>query len=186
MIDEATISMLAGRVATGDEDAYRQLFRLFYKPLSKFAYTIVKSMEPAEEIASDVFVNVWKNRERLLEIASLKVYLYVAAKNLSLNYLNRQKLPHFSLDELDVERSAGDRSPEQLLISGEMAKKISEAVNNLPPRCKIIFKLVREDGLKYKEVARILDISVNTVDVQMAIAGKKISESLKLYLPFQG
>jgi RNA polymerase sigma-70 factor (ECF subfamily) len=186
MIDEATISMLAGRVATGDEDAYRQLFRLFYKPLSKFAYTIVKSMEPAEEIASDIFVNVWKNRERLLEIASLKVYLYVAAKNLSLNYLNRQKLPHFSLDELDVEMSAGDRSPEQLMITGEMAKKISEAVNKLPPRCKIIFKLVREDGLKYKEVARILDISVNTVDVQMAIAGKKISESLKLYLPFQG
>jgi len=185
MIEEATIQVLAGRVATGDEDAYRQLFRLFYKPLGKFAFTIVKSIEQAEEIASDVFVNVWKNRERLLEIASLKVYLYVAAKNLSLNYLNRQRLEHFSLDELEVEMTAQDKSPEQLMISGEMAKKITEAVNNLPPRCKIIFKLVREDGLKYKEVARILDISVNTVDVQMAIASKKISESLKLYLPFR-
>lgn len=186
MIDEANIQVLAGRIATGDENAYRQLFRIFYKPLSQFAYTIVKSMEPAEEIASDVFVNVWKNRERLLEIASLKVYLYVATKNLSLNFLNRQKLHHFSLDDMEVEMCAAERSPEQLMISGEMAKKIAEAVNKLPPRCKIIFKLVREDGLKYKEVARILDISVNTIDVQMAIAGKKISEALKFYLPSQG
>lgn len=183
MMDEATIQMLASKVATGEENAYRQLFRIFYKPLSQFAFTIVKSMEQAEEIASDVFVNVWKNRERLLEIGSLKVYLYVAAKNLSLNYLNRQQLQHFSLDELKVEMSLPDSSPEQLMISGEMARRMADAVNKLPPRCKIIYKLVREDGLKYKEVARVLDISVNTIDVQMAIAAKKISESLKLYLP---
>ena len=175
--------MLAGRVAIGDEDAYRQLFRVFYKPLSQFAYTIVKSAEQAEEIASDVFVNVWKNRERLLEIGSLKVYLYVAAKNISLNYLNRKQLQHFSLDELSVEMTMPDSNPEHLMISGEMARKMAEAVNKLPPRCKIIYKLVREDGLKYKEVASILEISVNTIDVQMAIAAKKISESLKLYLP---
>lgn len=185
MMDEATIQMLAGKVATGDEDAYRQLFRIFYKPLSQFACTIVKSMEQAEEIASDVFVNVWKNRERLLEIGSLKVYLYVAAKNMSLNYLNRQKLQYFSLDELTVDMKLPDSSPEQLMISGEMARKMADAVNKLPPRCKIIYKLVREDGLKYKEVARILDISVNTIDVQMAIAAKKISESLKLFLPLR-
>jgi RNA polymerase sigma-70 factor (ECF subfamily) len=82
-----------------------------------------------------------------------------------------------------VELTVADNTPEQLMISGEMARKMAEAVNNLPPRCKIIYKLIREDGLKYKEVASILEISVNTIDVQMAIACKKISESLRLYLP---
>ncbi|WP_245901612.1 RNA polymerase sigma-70 factor [Chitinophaga ginsengisoli] len=181
--DHATIQMLAGRIATGDENAYRQLFRLFYKPLCQFASSIVKSSEPAEEIASDVFVNIWKNRERLLQVGNLKIYLYVSTRNTALNYLNKQQLQHFSLDELSVELTVADNTPEQLMISGEMARKMAEAVNNLPPRCKIIYKLIREDGLKYKEVASILEISVNTIDVQMAIACKKISESLRLYLP---
>lgn len=175
--------MLAGRIATGDEKAYRQLFRLFYKPLCQFASSIVRSNEQAEEIASDVFVNVWKNRERLLQVANLKVYLYVATRNTALNYLNKQQLQHFSIDELSLELSIADNTPEQLMISEEMARKMVEAVNKLPPRCKIIYKLVREDGLKYKEVASILEISVNTIDVQMAIACKKISESLHLYIP---
>ncbi|HJT73359.1 MAG TPA: RNA polymerase sigma-70 factor [Chitinophaga sp.] len=183
MLDQATIQMLAGRVATGDEQAYRELFRHFYKPLGKFAVTIVKSAEQAEEIASDVFVNIWKNRERLLEVGNLKVYLYVATRNMALNYLSKQKLQIFNLDELNVDMTLTDNTPEQLMISGEMARKMAEAVNKLPPRCKIIYKLIREDGLKYKEVASILDISVNTIDVQMAIACKKISESLRLYLP---
>ncbi|WP_223233095.1 RNA polymerase sigma-70 factor [Chitinophaga sp. CF418] len=181
--DHATIQMLAGRIATGDENAYRQLFRLFYKPLCQFATSIVRSNEQAEEIASDVFVNIWKNRERLLQVGNLKVYLYVSTRNTALNYLNKQQLQHFSIDELSVELTVADSTPEQLMISGEMARKMAEAVNNLPPRCKIIYKLIREDGLKYKEVASILEISVNTIDVQMAIACKKISESLRLYLP---
>lgn len=183
MLDQATIQMLAGRVATGDEQAYRELFRLFYRPLGKFAATIVKSAEQAEEIASDVFVNVWKNRERLLEVGNLKVYLYVATKNIALNYLSKQKLQVFDLDTFSVDMTLADNTPEQLMISCEMARKMTDAINKLPPRCKIIYKLIREDGLKYKEVASILNISVNTIDVQMSIACKRISESLRLYLP---
>jgi RNA polymerase sigma factor (sigma-70 family) len=61
--------------------------------------------------------------------------------------------------------------------------RMREAIESLPPRCKLIFKLVREDGLKYKEVAEILNISVNTIDVQMAIAVKKICTSLQIQQP---
>jgi RNA polymerase sigma-70 factor (ECF subfamily) len=61
-----------------------------------------------------------------------------------------------------------------------MVKRIDAAVNALPPKRKMIFKLIREDGLKYKEVAQILDISVNTIDVHMAQALKKISEVINL------
>jgi RNA polymerase sigma-70 factor (family 1) len=180
--EEANIQLLAERVASlGDEQAYKALFRLFYKPLSQFAYSIIKSWESAEEIASDVFMNVWKHRERLLQVDNLKVYLYVSAKNIALNYLTKAaRTPHFSLDELAVDFSVSYATPEQIFISGEMVRRIEAAVNALPPKRKMIFKLIREDGLKYKEVAQILDISVNTIDVHMAQALKKISEVINL------
>ncbi|RFS18929.1 RNA polymerase sigma-70 factor [Chitinophaga silvatica] len=173
---------MAERIGSlGDEQAYKALFRLFYKPLSQFAFSIIKSWESAEEIASDVFLNIWKHRERLLQVDNLKVYLYVSTKNIALNYLNKAaKTQHFSLDNLEVDISVNHATPEQIYISGEMVKRIEAAVNDLPPKRKMIFKLIREDGLKYKEVAQILDISVNTIDVHMAQALKKISESINL------
>jgi RNA polymerase sigma-70 factor (ECF subfamily) len=180
--EEANIQLLAERVGSlGDEQAYKALFRMFYKPLSQFAYSIIKSWESAEEIASDVFLNIWKNRERLLQVDNLKVYLYVSTKNIALNYLNKEaRTHHFSLDELAVDIGTSHATPEQIYISGEMVKKIEAAINDLPPKRKMIFKLIREDGLKYKEVAQILDISVNTIDVHMAHALKKISEAINL------
>ncbi|MCW3465587.1 RNA polymerase sigma factor [Chitinophaga nivalis] len=182
MREDANIQLLAERVASlGDEQAYKALFRLFYKPLSQFACSIVKNYETAEEIAADVCFHMWKHRERLPQIDNLKVYLYVAAKNMALNHLAKaSRNKHFSLDDLSVEFSLGNATPEQIYISGEMIRKIEAAVNALPPKRKIIFKLIREDGLKYKEVARILDISVNTIDVHMAQAMKKISEVINL------
>jgi RNA polymerase sigma-70 factor (ECF subfamily) len=69
------------------------------------------------------------------------------------------------------------------MITAEMMTRMRQAIDSLPPRCKIIFKLIREDGLKYKEVAEILNISVNTIDVQMAIAVKKICMALHIEKP---
>ena len=73
-------------------------------------------------------------------------------------------------------------TPEDILITAEMYRKLQEAVEALPPRCKMVFKLVREDGLRYKEIAEILNISVNTIDVHMAIAVKRIAAALRAEL----
>jgi RNA polymerase sigma factor (sigma-70 family) len=69
------------------------------------------------------------------------------------------------------------------MITAEMMHKMQAAIDALPPRCKMIFKLIREDGLRYKEVAEILNISVNTIDAQMAIAVRKICQSLQIDKP---
>ena len=71
------------------------------------------------------------------------------------------------------------------MITAEMMDRMHQAIESLPPRCKMIFKLIREDGLKYKEVGDILNISVNTIDAQMAIAVKKICTALQLKNPLQ-
>jgi RNA polymerase sigma-70 factor (ECF subfamily) len=72
-------------------------------------------------------------------------------------------------------------NPEKLLITEEILRQIQQAVSNLPPRCRLIFKLVKEDGLKYKEVAGVLNISVFTVRNQLAIAVHKLAEALPAY-----
>ena len=136
----------------------------------------------AEEIVEDVFVKLWSNRHRINEVENLTVYLYVAVKNRSLNAISQKatELIKAPFDDLDIEAGQMVSDPYNLLVTAEMMKRMQQAVDNLPPRCKMIFKLVREDGLKHREVAEILNISINTVDVQMAIAIKKICAELQV------
>ena len=168
-----------------DQGAYEQLFLYYNDRLYHLAYSFVRSEETAEEIVSDVFVNLWRNRARLLEIESLDVYLYVSIKNLSLKHLSRLSSgTTFSMDDLLLDQvEASALSPEELMVSKEVLREIHAAIDSLPPKCKLIFKLVREDGLKYKEIAQILNISVKTIDAQMAIAARKIAQSLRFILP---
>lgn len=185
MQDELQLQYWVERVALfDDETAYEKLFFHYNESLYNLAYSFVKNEEIAEEIVSDTFINLWRNRSRLLEIENLKVYLYVSVKNLSIKHLTRNKqVEDFSLSSLLFENISGtSRTPEELFVSKEVLKYISDAVENLPPKCKLIFKLVREDGLKYKEIAQVLNISVKTIDAQMAIAAKKITQSLAFLL----
>ncbi|MBL0134946.1 MAG: RNA polymerase sigma-70 factor [Chitinophagaceae bacterium] len=184
MLSPSEIRELQRRLAVyDDESAYKELFLVYYKPLQQFAFSFIKSQELAEEIVSDVFLKIWEKRAELEAIGNLKVYLYVSIKNTALKYLLKQKRQvAISLDELDIELESFHWTPEELILTAEMMKKIEEAINDLPPRCKIIFKLIKEDQLRYKEVAEILNVSVKTIDSQLAIALKKISKAIQLDL----
>ncbi len=159
--------------------AYQRLFELLAPRLQQFACSLVKSKEAAEEIVSDVFIKLWQIRGRLKEINNLQVYLYTITKNFSLNYLTKtQKYPVVHLDEIEVELTLSAANPEELCISAEMITRINETVRQLPPQCRLIFQLVKESGLKYKEVAEILNVSQLTVRNQVAIATRKIAQHL--------
>ena len=172
------------RIAVYDDDkAYKELFFLFYKSLAQFAFSFVKSREMAEEIVSDVFINIWKGRKHLEEIENLKTYLYISTKNISLKYLlKHHKQVAIAIDSLSIEIESKDIHPDQMMITADMVNKISLAVNQLPPRCKLVYKFIKEDGLRYKEVASILDISVKTIDNHLAIALKKIGAAINVDL----
>jgi RNA polymerase sigma-70 factor (family 1) len=174
------------QIAAGDQSAFRQVYLSFYKRLYQFAIAIVKTREPAEEIVEDVFIRIWQHREGLPSIRDLRVYLYTATKNTALNYLSKKARESITepFDHIQIELNSSSITPEQILITAEMFKKIQKTVEALPPRCKMIFKLVREDGLRYKEIAEILNISVNTIDAQMAIAVKRIASALEAELGY--
>jgi RNA polymerase sigma-70 factor (family 1) len=165
-----------------DEQAFKALYYQLYNKLFHFAFAFIKSKQVAEEIVEDVFINIWKNRHHLKEIINLKVYLYTAVKNNSLNYIAKKanEITTAPYDNISIDIAEYEATPEQIMISTEMLKKLNKAVDELPPRCKIIFKLIREDGLKYKEVSEILGLSVNTIDAQMAIAVKRIARAINL------
>ena len=181
---------LMQQIAAGNEQSFRQLYNSYYKKLFHFAFALVKTREAAEEIVEDVFIKIWNVRQTLTGIHNIKVYLYTATKNTSLNFLAKKAKENITrpFDHIHIDL-AENNSPEALMITAELHKKIQVAIDKLPPRCKIIFKLVREDKLKYKEVAEILNITVNTIDAQMAIAIKKIMTGLRAeidYPPIRG
>lgn len=166
-----------------DEPAYKEIFFTYYGPLIRFAQTFVNDRPTAEEIVSDVMMKIWEKRRDLPAIDNLRVYLYISTKNTALNYLARQKrVEVVSLENLTFDIPSRALDPEQLMISAEMIRRINNAISALPPRCKLVFKLVKEDGLPYKEVADILDISIKTIDNHLAIALRKISEAINLQL----
>ena len=183
--NEALLLSLKEKIADGDQNSFRQLFHLYSKKLTQFAFAIVKSNDAAREIVDEVFIKIWRNKSSITTIQNLTVYLYTAIKNTALNYLSARARENMveSFDFFSVQLS-DNNSPEKTLINFEMLNKINAAIDQLPPRCKMVFKLVREDGLSYKEVGAILKISPKTVDAQMMIAVKQISEKVKMHFDY--
>ena len=173
------LSILQSQVAVGDTRAFRQIFDALFSNLTKFSFSFVHSKEAATEIVDELFVQLWVKRDDIMKINDLRVYLYTATKNASLNYITK-KAKQIELEpykNLQVQMT-DVVSPEQIMITKEILQKIKEAIDSLPPRCKLIFKFVREDGLSYSEVAEILGLSIKTIDSQMVIAVARIRAKL--------
>jgi RNA polymerase sigma-70 factor (family 1) len=183
-ITDCDIRLLQIHVAHNrDERSYKQLFLLFYNPLYRFAFSICKANEAAEEIVSDVMVKVWTMQHSLADIQNLKVYLFKAIRNTAFNYLSReQKHTSCELGDFYIELDSNLYQPEETALKKELIENVSAAIKQLPPKCQMVYKLVREDGFTYKEVAAILDISEKTVDRHLNIALHKLTSSLMQYL----
>lgn len=162
-----------------DEAAYKELFMILFHSLTRFATGIVHSKETAEEIVSDVFISIWNDRARLNEIEDLQLYIFIAVKNNAIRKLKQQnKRVTISIDEIDVEMDSLYQNPEDQIMSSESLHHIETAINSLPPRARLVFKLAKEDKMRYKEIATLLNISVKTVDNQLAIALKKLAQAV--------
>lgn len=177
MLPERTINYkeLQMQLAGSSQQALKALHRDLGNKLLQFSISIVHSREIAEEVIQDVFLQVWKSREKLETVDNLKLYLYISTRNMSISHFrkyNKQKC--FSLDEIKLPFLKVGITPEDQFITGELLHRINFAVNNLPQQCKLIFKLVKEDGFKYREVADLLQINLKTVENQIGIALKKL------------
>ena len=170
-----------------DERSFKHLFDLFAGRLYQFSFSFVKSKSVAEEVVSDVFLKVWINRTELVNIQNIKAYLFKSTYNTSLNYLDEMKRKNaVSLDDLEVDLGVDLICPETELINKELKSIIEQSIEDLPPRCKMIYKLAKVEQMKYKDIGELLDISVKTINHQLSIALKKIGETIKSYLNEKG
>lgn len=180
-----SIAELQHIIATsGDEKAYAELYYRFAPMLTRFAASIVHQQEVAEEIVSDVFIRVWERRHTLDQISNLRMYLYVSVRNFSINHLRGvDRQPQITLDDIQAKWMTSPEAddPQQITMDRLMRQRLLEAIKALPPKCRIIFKLTKEDGMKQKEVAELLNVTPKTVENQLAIALKKICESVRQY-----
>ena len=183
--DESEIKTIIHKITNQDDQvAFRQFFDFYFHRLVNFAYFFLESSVASEEVVSTVFISLWKKRKELTEIDRIEAYIFSSTKNKSYNYLrdNKRMIQFKDIDSEDDYLVPQFENPETELINRELRDKIIGIIEELPPKCKLIFTLIREDGMKYKEVAELLDISIKTVEVQMGRALSKIKSSINPYL----
>jgi RNA polymerase sigma-70 factor (ECF subfamily) len=165
-----------------DLKAFELLFHTLNTRLIKFCVFYIRQKEAAEEIVSDVFVKCWENRKNLTEISNPETYLFISVKNQSFNYLKKYSNIHLvQIESSDEVEFINTFDPEKELERKELHFLLDKAVASLPQQACIVFRLIKEDGMKYKEVAEILNISPRTVQTQLFRAMKKLSVILSAH-----
>lgn len=184
VMTEKETQVLQERIALfNDEVAFKQLFKHYYTALLRFAIAITKEKEPAEEIVGDQFVNIWNKRSSITNISNLKLYLYIAVRNRCLNFIRRNgNIYTITPEQTGTAFHDVTPDPENIMIASELLQAVNKAILELPPKCREVYTLVKEDGLSYKEVAELLDISPRTVENHIATAVRKLAASLNIDL----
>lgn len=178
------IQDLLRQIAEKDShQAFEKIYELYFRKSYTFAKYFVKTKEASEEVVSEVFLSIWKNRQSLMNVRDWDSYLYISIKNQSLLYLNtfssKETIP---LDFFSVFLSVDKIDPERSLLAKELEFVLTKSIEQLPDRCKMIYSLVKDERMSYKQVAEILDISERTVNTQMTLAIKKLRQAIRNYL----
>lgn len=173
-------------VSSDTRGSFERFYHLYYAQVFRFAYYFLRDAEACREVVTDVFFAVWQSRRRLKEIANIETYLYIVVRNEVNRYRNKASdtlfLPLEELSSSGGEKSQAD-SPEETLLTKEIETLLARAIDELPEKCRQIFLMSREEGLKPKEIAEILTLNESTVRVQMKIAIEKITARLKPVFP---
>jgi RNA polymerase sigma-70 factor (ECF subfamily) len=174
---------LAMRIKLGDEQAFELLFRKYYIRLCSFANKFLNDPEEAQEIVQYVFAKIWEERDEIDPEDCLKAYLFKIAQNLSLNKLRRKKVESRYAEVLRlVYIEQQEFSVHESLLVRELEEHILHSIEKLPSKCRRVFELSRMEGLKYREIADTLNISVKTVEAQMSKAIRSLRIELNDYL----
>jgi len=173
---------LVERLRGGNQDAFDAIFREHYSFLVGLVQSMLHDRAVAEEIAQDVMLELWRRRESIVLEATLRAYLFRAARNRALNYIRHERVVQRAAPYAADEPSAPP-SAEHALADAEIERAVHAALQELPPRCREVFELSRIHNLKYAEIARTLEISIKTVEAQMGKALRLLRESLAEWLP---
>lgn len=169
------------RLINGDEKAFHRFMEHYSSRLYYYAFGLLGRKEMAEEVVSDVFFEVWKNRQGLAQIEYMNAWLQTITYRKAISYLRKEIGKNaLSFDEIDDFFFEPVQTPDEEIISKEEVAKINCAIEKLPPKCKHVFFLAKIEGLPYIQIAEMLQISVQTINYHIAYAIEAISKSLNI------
>ena len=170
---------LLERALRGDTEAFEKIYRSYVKELCSFAAYYVKSFDAAQDIVQNLFLLLWERKETIRIDGFLKTYLFTSVRNLSLNFLKHQTADRISSNTYSMMFSIPSATPHEIAEHQELDVLITQALEKIPERCRIVFILSRYFNMKYIEIAEILGISVKTVDAHMVKAVKSLRSNLR-------
>ncbi|MCK5464968.1 MAG: RNA polymerase sigma-70 factor, partial [Bacteroidales bacterium] len=152
------------RIRNGDEQAFEWLFKQYYEKLCQWAYRYLRDLDSSEEVVQDLYYNLWRNRASMEFHVSVKSYLYKAVSN-NCKMLIRKKGRRSAIEaDLASQHPGSNTEPAELLEVKEIREVVNRTLEELPDKPAQIFRMSRYEGLKYREIAEKLSISIKTVE----------------------
>ena len=170
---------------------FKEAYITYYSRMKRFAQEYVIREEDAENIVHDIFTELWEKKQEFISHINLNGYLFVILKNRCIDFLRHKTTEQRAINKmqeeyfrtLKLQLESLEMLDNKLLCEPDIETVIQNAIDNLPEKCRQIFVMNKIEGKKQKQIARELNISVNTVESQMAIAYKKLKVALKDYVP---
>ncbi len=177
------------QIRSGDEGAFEKVYNHFYSPLYFFAIQYVDKKAEAENLVQETFLSLWVNKESISGESnhSVKSWLYTTLKNKCLNYLekesNKRQYNNYQRQKHEADMDILGQMQISDVTFDEIERLLYETLLQMPDQCRKVFELSRFKGLKNKEIAEELNISVKAVEANMTRALKALRVHLKDYLP---
>lgn len=171
-------SEITGRIRQGNKQEFEKLFRSSYVSLVRYAKTLIRDHDAAEEIVQDLFFRLWQDRENLRIESSLNGYLFKSVHNRALHYIEHQKVVNRHAGEVVASAELANEPVTEEIYYRELQSRVARVLERLPERCSMIFRMSRFDGLKYSEIADKLAVSLKTVEADMGKALKEFRKAL--------
>lgn len=182
-LQQHTESQIVLRLKQGDQSAFAEVFNSYSESMVRYAFTLLKDQDDAEDIIQQLFVQLWTKRETLEVTSSLKSYLYRSVHNSCLNKIKQIGVRERYVSAVQQTDTGTAAAASQLMERKEIAHAIEAAMNELPEQCRKVFRMSRFDQLKYQQIADELGISVKTVENQMGKALKHMRSKLQHLVP---
>lgn len=172
--------VLLEQMQQGDKQALRVLFDRYYPYIISVVVANTGNRELAKDVGQEVFLELWRKREKLNVQGALKPYLRRAGINRMLNRIKSERLSYMETEEIpDTSRPV--HTPQEFLEANDLQKIVQATIDRMPEKCRLIFQLCRMEGLSHKEIAQQLNISTKTIENQMTKALKMLKASLAAY-----
>jgi RNA polymerase sigma-70 factor, ECF subfamily len=182
MYTNSTDENLLAAIKSGDEGAFQFLFEKHYKSLCYAAYKVYPDEHKSKDFAQEVFLTLWRKRNKVEIHTSLQAFLRRAVVNKAIDYIRAQRLNFEEVPDTAEEQMGNNEGVE----FNEMKDLIHHTATQLPERCRMVFFLSRFEELSHKEIAARLDISEKTVENQITKALKLMRKALSDYRPTTG